>query len=77
MQFLIISHAEHKVSNGKTYSYAPYVREMNLWLKYVDSVTIIAPKIKEYINAIDIPYEHRNLKLQKNIYELIIFHFCF
>jgi glycosyltransferase involved in cell wall biosynthesis len=65
MQFLIISHAEHKVSNGKTYSYAPYVREMNLWLKYVDSVTIIAPKIKESINAIDIPYEHRNLKLQK------------
>ena len=65
MRFLIISHAEHKLSNGRTYSYAPYVREMNLWLKSVDSVTIIAPKNEESINAIDIPYEHRSLKLQK------------
>ncbi|MDC1226820.1 glycosyltransferase [Algibacter sp.] len=65
MRFLIISHAEHKVSNGRTYSYAPYVREMNLWLKSVDSATIIAPKNEDSINAIDIPYEHTSLKLQK------------
>ena len=65
MRFLIISHAEHKVSHSTVYSYAPYVREMNLWLKYVDSVAIIAPKIKESINPIDIPYEHKSLKFQK------------
>ena len=65
MRFLIISHALHKTKNNEVFSYAPYVREMNLWLKYVDSVTIIAPKIDETISAIDISYEHRNLKFQK------------
>lgn len=65
MQFLIISHALHNTKNDKVFSYAPYVREMNLWLKHVDSVSIIAPKTKESINAIDIVYEHRNLKVKK------------
>lgn len=63
MRFLIISHAAHKVIGNQIYSYAPYVREMNLWLKYVDEVEIIAPKIEGEINAIDLKYVHSNLKL--------------
>lgn len=64
MRFLIISHALHKTENQQVYSYAPYVREMNVWLKYVDSVTVIAPKVKGKINAIEIPYKHQNIQLQ-------------
>lgn len=63
MRFLIISHATHKVLDNQVYSYAPYVREMNLWLKYVDEVEVIAPQIDDKINAIDLKYEHKNLKL--------------
>jgi len=64
MKFVIISHAIHKVSNNHIYSYAPYVREMNLWLKYVDSVSVVSPKIEEKPNAIEIEYKHDNLELK-------------
>lgn len=33
-------HKEHK---GRYFAYSPYVREMNIWLKYVDEVEVIAP----------------------------------
>ena len=63
MNFLIISHVEHK-PNGETYAaYAPYVREMNLWLKYVDSVTIVAPKVEGKPTAIDLEYKHDDITL--------------
>lgn len=65
MRFLIISHALHKIENKEVYSYAPYVREMNLWLKYVDEVSVIAPIVKDDVNAIDMPYKHDNLVLKK------------
>jgi glycosyltransferase involved in cell wall biosynthesis len=61
MRFLIISHAEHKQINAQLFSYAPYVREMNLWLKYVDEVEVIAPKKEEQPNAIEILYTHKNI----------------
>ncbi|MCF7560307.1 glycosyltransferase [Sabulilitoribacter multivorans] len=65
MKFLIISHVEHKL-NGKTISaYAPYVREMNIWLKHVDEVHIVAPKISEKKNAIDLDYKHNNLNFKE------------
>lgn len=64
MNFLIISHAIHKTKNQQVFSYAPYVREMNVWLKYVDNTTVIAPKTDGIINAIEMPYEHKNLKLE-------------
>jgi glycosyltransferase involved in cell wall biosynthesis len=38
---------------------------MNLWLKYVDKVTIVAPVILEESNAIEIPYQHKNIELNK------------
>jgi len=64
MNFLIISHVKHK-PNGSTYAaYAPYVREMNLWLKYVDKVTIVAPKIIGKSTPIEIDYKHTDIKLK-------------
>ncbi|WP_452224260.1 glycosyltransferase [Lacinutrix chionoecetis] len=61
MRFLIISHALHKEEQSQLLSYAPYVREMNLWLKYVDEVEVIAPKTDGNPNAIEIAYEHNNI----------------
>jgi uncharacterized protein (UPF0254 family) len=42
-RFLIISAVIHKNSNGQIGGYTPYVREMNLWFKYVGKVKVIAP----------------------------------
>jgi glycosyltransferase involved in cell wall biosynthesis len=63
MKFLIISHALHKTNKATIFSYAPYVREMNLWLKYVDEVIIVAPKSEDKPMAIEMPYEHKNIYL--------------
>jgi len=62
LNFLIITHAEHYMdSNGELYAYAPYVTEMNLWLKYVDEVSIIAPKSTSFDRNINAKYEHPNI----------------
>jgi glycosyltransferase involved in cell wall biosynthesis len=44
------------------FAYAPYVREMNLWLKYVDEVEIVAPKTKNN-SSIFKAYKHDDIKL--------------
>lgn len=62
MHFLIITHAEHYMdSDGELYAYAPYVTEMNLWLKYVDQVTIVAPLANDLDANISSTYEHPNI----------------
>lgn len=65
MRFLIITHVLHKKSNTNWFAYAPYVREMNLWLKYVDAVEIVAPITTEAVSAIDIAYEHDKICVNK------------
>ena len=66
MRFLIITHVLHKRSGEKYYAYGPYVREMNLWIKNVDSVIIVAPiDQKRKISPIDIAYCHDEIKFLK------------
>ena len=62
--FLIVSHVQHKSVSGKVYGYAPYVKEMNLWISSFEEVVLIAP-IEENtsISPIQIAYEHNNLKV--------------
>ncbi len=43
MIFTIISHTPHRIINGKIYAYAPYVREMNIWAKYVEKLVLVVP----------------------------------
>lgn len=64
MRFLIISHALHKQKEEAIYAYAPYVREMNLWLKYVGSATIVAPVLTESLSKIDLRYTHPDVCLK-------------
>ena len=35
MIFGIITHTIHKIKEGQIFAYAPYVREMNLWGKFL------------------------------------------
>ncbi len=66
MDFLIISEVEHKVNDKHQIgAYAPYVREMNLWDKYFDSVTIVAPCTSQAFTAIDIPFDHSSVVCKK------------
>lgn len=65
MKFLIITHVEHKVNKGILYAYAPYVREMNVWLKHVDEVEIIAPQTSKSKEPIDLDYKHKTIRLNR------------
>jgi hypothetical protein len=62
MSFIVITHVQHKKLQDKIYAYGPYVREMNLWIRHVDKVIIVAPLCeKSKPEDIDIPYIHNNI----------------
>jgi glycosyltransferase involved in cell wall biosynthesis len=63
MNFLIVTHAAHKVNGQQIGGYAPYVREMNMWAKYVSQITIVAPVSTESFGAIDLAYQHPVIKV--------------
>ncbi len=60
--FCIITHVPHCYSENKYFGYAPYVNEMNIWLKHVDKVIIVAPLKKYSITTIHQNYNHNNIK---------------
>jgi len=62
MNFVIITHVQHIKDHSKYYGYAPYVREMNIWLKNVDQVTVVAPIEKNKLDSIHLNYQHKNIK---------------
>ena len=43
MKFAIITHVIHGKELGNYFGYEPYVREMNLWIKNVSEVLLVAP----------------------------------
>ncbi len=43
MKFLVITNAPTLKENDSYVAYEPYVREMNIWAKYVDAFTILSP----------------------------------
>lgn len=63
MHFLVIGHVDHKKSGAQFFAYGPYVREMNLWFRHVDQVTVLAPlSFQNVPDPIDLPYQHPNLQ---------------
>ena len=62
MKFAIITHVPHIKDGNAYFSYGPYVREMNIWAKYVDELIVVAPLLKKEKNAIDCEYDHSNFK---------------
>jgi glycosyltransferase involved in cell wall biosynthesis len=61
MIFLIITQVSHIKNGNQYFSYAPYVREMNIWAKYVSELIIVAPLTEDKISPIDLAYEHQNI----------------
>lgn len=61
MKFLIVSHVLHSRDNNKIYGYGPYIKEMNLWLKYVDELCIVAPMREGHPDKIDLAYKHEKI----------------
>ncbi|OCB70606.1 glycosyl transferase [Flavobacterium piscis] len=65
MKFAVITHVSHIQHSNQYFAYAPYVREMNIWFKYVDDVIVVAPlKINEP-TVIDIAYKNINIDFRK------------
>lgn len=62
MKFAIITHVPHLLFHKKYFAYAPYVNEMNIWLKNVEELIVVAPLQKKKITAIDSAYDHNNIK---------------
>ena len=65
MKFAIITHVDHFYKNDNYYAYAPYVREMNIWGKFVDKIFIVAPVSQNETSNINIPYSHKDITFSK------------
>ncbi len=61
----IITHVQHIKNKNHYYGYGPYIREMNIWMKYVDEVQVIAPLVEGSINPIHEKYIHSKLHFIK------------
>ena len=64
MTFCLITHVVHGYENGHYYAYSPYVKEMNVWLKQVDKVIIVAPIKLTEKNKIHLTYQHSNIEFR-------------
>jgi glycosyltransferase involved in cell wall biosynthesis len=62
MTFVIVTHVPHTLENKQYYAYAPYVREMNVWLRYVEELILVAPEVTNPVSAIDSVYEHKKIQ---------------
>jgi len=62
MIFCIITHVHHSKSSDNYFGYAPYINEMNIWIKNVDKVVIVAPLKNFKMSAIYQNYNHNNIE---------------
>ena len=62
MTFVIITHVPHIQTENSYFAYAPYVQEMNIWIKPADKVIVVAPKTNIAPTAIDLAYDHQNIE---------------
>ncbi|WP_066219213.1 glycosyltransferase family 4 protein [Formosa haliotis] len=57
MKLAIFTLVQHSKKDNTYYGYAPYVREMNLWSRYVNDVTVVGiQKPNNVVDAIDCAY---------------------
>jgi glycosyltransferase involved in cell wall biosynthesis len=65
MIFAIITNVTHIEFENQFYGYGPYVREMNIWMKYADDIIIVAPLSNKSLTEIDLPYKHNKIDFRK------------
>lgn len=58
MRFTIFTHVEHIRKEDHFLGYGPYIKEMNIWLRHVDEVEIVAPIVRREVNPIHLAYQH-------------------
>ena len=56
MKFALITYILHHKHKGKYYSYEPYIREMNIWLKFTTGFICLAPKKNDIPKATETAY---------------------
>jgi glycosyltransferase involved in cell wall biosynthesis len=61
MKFAIITHVIHGKISDNYYGYEPYVREMNLWIRNVNEVLIVAPIDSKPKSTIQEFYKHEKI----------------
>jgi glycosyltransferase involved in cell wall biosynthesis len=62
VKFLIVTHVVHTQKGNDFFAYSPYVNEMNVWLRHVNSVTIIAPLKKDVVTQLQQKYVSKSIK---------------
>ncbi|MCD0466763.1 glycosyltransferase family 4 protein [Flavobacterium sp. ENC] len=65
MKFAVITHVSHTWKDNQYFGYAPYVREMNVWLKNIDELILVAPLGPKSPTLIDLPYEHDKIDFKE------------
>lgn len=65
MKLVVITHTPHFKEPDALYAYGPYVREMNLWTKYTDETTVVAPLSRKEMSPIHEPYSSKSLDISK------------
>jgi glycosyltransferase involved in cell wall biosynthesis len=63
MKFAIITHVIHGKELENYFGYAPYVREMNLWIKNVSEVLLVAPINSSPKSPIQEFYQHEKITI--------------
>ena len=61
MKFAIITQITHKKKGSQWFSYAPYIREMQLWQQYVSEIQIVSPISKEEIGVNEMAYLEKDI----------------
>lgn len=61
MKIAIITNVIHQKQEGYYYGYAPYVGEINIWLKHVSELIVVAPMNEATPSIIDTPYHIANI----------------
>jgi len=76
VKFVILTHVVHKKIDNTYYAYGPYIREMNIWLKYVGNVILVAPFDQTSPpEANELPYETYKIEfLRVPQFEITNFH---
>jgi glycosyltransferase involved in cell wall biosynthesis len=60
-KFVVITHVNHIKNRDLYYAYAPYVREMNLWLEHTDQLVVVAPLQRVDFTPIDLAYNCKDV----------------
>lgn len=63
MKLAIITHTPHMVSGKDIFAYAPYVKEMNLWVRHAEEILVVAPQVQRDPTEIEMAYVHDHLQL--------------